>query len=168
MTTLVVLFVFIMLWQRQRLLAFAEWLLGKLPERWGRPLLGSAERAVQGLDALRSPRLLFWLTGSTAVIWILSAYTNYLVFLALGMQPSWVESFFLLVVLQAGVAVPSTPGKIGVFQVLCRWSLGLFGVPPAQGVAYGILLYLAAPVLLMVVGALALGIESWHLRTAHS
>lgn len=168
MTTLVMLLVFIMLWQRQRLLAFAEWLLGKLPERWGRPLLGSAERAIQGLDALRSPRLLFWLTGSTVAIWILSAYTNYLVFLALGLQPSWTESFFLLVVLQAGVAVPSTPGKIGVFQVLCRWSLGLFGVPPAQGVAYGILLYLAAPVLLMVAGAVALGIESWHLRTAHS
>ena len=167
MTTLVMVLVFVMLWQRQRLLAFAGWLLGKLPERWGKPLLGSAERAVQGLDALRSPRLLFWLTVSTVIIWMLSAYTNYLVFLALGLRPSWVASFFLLVVLQAGVAVPSTPGKIGVFQVLCRWSLGLFGVPPAQGVAYGILLYLAAPVLLMVVGAAALGIESWHLRTAH-
>ncbi len=167
MTTLVVALVFVVLWQRQRLLALAEWLLRRLPERWGTPLLGSGERAVRGLDALRSPRLMFWLTISSVIILILSVYTNYLVFLALGLRPSWVQSFFLLVVLQAGVSVPSTPGKVGVFQVLCRWSLGLFGVPPAEGVAYGILLYLAAPVLLMVVGAVALGLESWHLRTLH-
>ena len=164
MTTLVMVLVFVVLWQRRRLLALAEWLLGKLPERWGKPLLGSAERAVQGLDALRSPRLLFWLTVSSVIIWILSVSTNYLVFLALGMRPSWVQSLFLLVVLQAGVAVPSTPGKVGVFQVLCRWSLGLFGISATLGTTYGILLYLAAPVLLMVVGALALGKESWYLR----
>jgi hypothetical protein len=165
-TALVIAVVCLILWQRRRLLALAEWLLAQLPRGWGSPILGSAERAVQGLDALRSPRLLFWLAASSVVLWVLSVYTNYLVFLALGMQPSWVQSIFLLVVLQAGVAVPSTPGKVGVFQVLCRWSLALFGVPPAQGVAYGILLYLAAPVLLMVVGAVALGMESWHLRTA--
>ena len=164
MTTLVMVLVFVVLWQRRRLLALAEWLLGKLPERWGKPLLGSAERAVQGLDALRSPRLLFWLTISSVIIWILSVSTNYLVFLALGMRPSWVQSLFLLVVLQAGVAVPSTPGKVGVFQVLCRWSLGLFGISATLGTTYGILLYLAAPVLLMVTGALALGKESWYLR----
>ena len=164
MTMLVMVLVFVMLWQRRRLLALAEWLLGQLPERWGRPLLGSVERAVQGLDALRSPSLLFWLAVSSVIIWFLSVYTNYLVFLALGMRPSWVQSLFLLVVLQAGVAVPSTPGKVGVFQVLCRWSLGLFGVSATLGTTYGILLYLAAPVLLMVLGAMALGKESWHLR----
>ena len=166
-TAVVVMFVCLILWQRRRLLGLAEWLLGKLPERWGRPLVGSTDRAVQGLDALRSPRLLFWLAVSSVIIWVMSAYTNYLVFLALGMRPSWVQSFFLLVVLQTGVALPSTPGKVGVFQVLCRWSLALFGVPPALGVSYGILLYLAAPVLLMVVGAVTLGMESWHLRTLH-
>lgn len=163
-TTLILAAVFLVLWQRKRWLALFEWALGWLPGRWGVPLLGSAERAVQGLDALRSPRLLFWLALSSAIIWLLSALTNYLIFLALGMPASWVQSVFLLVVLQAGVALPSTPGKVGIFQVLCRWSLALFGIPPAQGVAYGILLYLAAPVLLMVTGAAALGIESWHLR----
>lgn len=163
-----VMLVTLVLWQRRRLLALAAWLLSKLPDRWGRSLLGSADRAVQGLDALRSPRLLFWLALSSVIIWFLSAYTNYLIFLALGLRPSWVQSFFVLVVLQAGIAVPSTPGKIGIFQVLCRWSLAFFGIPPAEGVAYGILLYLAAPVLLMVIGAVAMGIESWHMRAVAS
>lgn len=164
MTMLILVLVVVLLWQRRRLLALTEWLLGQLPERWGKRLLDSVERAIQGLDALRSPSLLFWLAVSSVIIWFLSVYTNYLVFLALGMRPSWIQSLFLLVVLQAGVAVPSTPGKVGVFQVLCRWSLGLFGISATLGTTYGILLYLVAPVLLMVVGALALGKESWHLR----
>ncbi len=99
----------------------------------------------------------------TVVIGFLSVSTAYLVFLALDMPPSWVQGLLLWVVLQAGAAVPSTPGKIGVFQVLCRWTLGLFGVSAALGLAYGILLYLVAPLLLMILGALALAVEGWRI-----
>jgi hypothetical protein len=161
---LLVMVVFLILRQRHRLLHLVDRLIGKAPNKWGEPVLGRLERAAQGLDAFRSPRVLAGLSLISVLIWVLSAYTNYLIFPAVGLTPSWLQSFFLLVVLQTGIAVPSTPGKVGIFQVLCRWSLGLFGVSAALGMAYGILLYLAAPVLLMVLGAAALGTESWQLR----
>jgi hypothetical protein len=53
----------------------------------------------------------------------------------------------LLLVLQIGVAVPSTPGKVGVFQTLAVLTLSLFAVDRALAFSYGLLLYVvvAAP-----------------------
>jgi hypothetical protein len=157
---LLVLVVAGLLWQRERVVALAGKLLHRLP--YGNRAADSLERGLHGLAALRRPGRLLGLSALTVGIWFVSVLTNYLVFLALGMPPSWVQSLFVLVVLQIGVAVPSTPGKIGLFQVLCRWALGVFGVSAALGLAYGVLLYLVAPLLLMLLGALALAIEGWR------
>lgn len=150
----------LLLWQRERVVALASRFLQRLP--YGNRAASSLERGLAGLTALRQPGRLLGLAALTVGIWAVSALTNYLVFLALDMPPSWVQSVFVLVVLQIGVAVPSTPGKIGLFQVLCRWALGVFGVAAALGLAYGVLLYVAAPLLLMVIGAVALAIEGWR------
>jgi uncharacterized protein (TIRG00374 family) len=151
-------------WQRPRLLQAARWLLRNLPARWRVPFMGMTERAIQGLEALRQPWLVAFLVVWSAVIWFLMAATNNAVLVALGQPGSWVQSVFVLVVLTAGVAIPSSPGKVGVFQVLCRWSLGVFGVSASVGLAYGILLYLVAVVSQMLAGALVLLLESWRLR----
>ncbi len=151
----------LLLWQRERIVALASRLLRHIPH--GQRAAHSLERGLAGLTALRQPGRLLGLAALTVGIWFVSALTNYLIFLALDMPPSWVQSVFVLVVLQIGVAVPSTPGKIGLFQVLCRWALGVFGVAEALGLAYGVLLYVAAPLLLMVLGAVALVIEGWRI-----
>jgi hypothetical protein len=158
---LLVLVVAGLLWQRERVVALVSKLLQHLP--YGDKAVGGLDRGLHGLTALRRPGRLLGLSALTVGIWFVSVLTNYLVFLALGMPPSWVQSLFVLVVLQIGVAVPSTPGKIGLFQVLCRWALGVFGVSAALGLAYGVLLYLVAPLLLMLLGALALAIEGWRI-----
>lgn len=164
LSLMLVAVVFVVLWQRNWILGWAWWLLGRFPSRWSGPLQGSTERAVQGLDALRRPRILIRLVLISVVIWLLATAVNYVVFLALALPASWIESLFVLVVLQAGVALPTTPGKVGVFQVLCRWALGVLGYPAAVGLSYGIVLYLVAPVTHMLLGAVALLWESWQLR----
>ncbi|MBK7202134.1 hypothetical protein [Candidatus Amarolinea dominans] len=55
-------------------------------------------------------------------------------------QADWVVSFTLLAVLQAGVSVPSSPGKVGIFQYLCQLTLAWFGIAAVQGFAVGVLL----------------------------
>lgn len=151
----------LLLWQRTRVVGWASRLMRFLP--FGARITSSLERGVEGLTALRQPDRLLGLGLVTAAIWFLSVLTNYWCFLALHMPASWVQSIFVFVVLQVGVALPSTPGKFGVFPLLCRWALGIFGVASAAGLAYGILLYGLAPVLLMICGALCLVIEGWKL-----
>jgi hypothetical protein len=47
----------------------------------------------------------------------------------------------LLAVLQLGVAVPSVPGRFGVFEGLCLLTLAVFGVEANLALAYGVMLH---------------------------
>jgi hypothetical protein len=56
------------------------------------------------------------------------------------MQLPVLASMIVLVVLLAGVVVPSIPGRIGIFQYLCILALSPFSIDQAMSVSYGILL----------------------------
>jgi uncharacterized protein (TIRG00374 family) len=98
--------------------------------------------AMDGLGALRDRRAAVAIWGWTLVVWLVSALTNWLLLAAFGLEPSLRIALFLLVVLQAGVAVPSTPGKVGVFQFLCVLAFSVFEVPASVAFAYSVVLYL--------------------------
>ena len=97
-------------------------------------------------------------------IWLVAGLTNYLLLLAFDLPASPLIAVFLLVVLQAGVAVPSTPGKIGVFHYLCMIGLSVFGVPPTVGLAYGLTLHALVVGGVSVWAAIAMWRRSWGLR----
>jgi len=82
------------------------------------------------------------LFGTTLVLWTSGLVVNYFVLQALHIEASLVMAVVLLVILQAGVAVPSTPGKVGVFQYLAVLGLSLFGVEKAPALAFGLVLHL--------------------------
>jgi glycosyltransferase 2 family protein len=107
-------------------------------DRWGARLAA----ALDGLGALRNRRAAVAIWGWTLAAWLVAALINLLLLAAFGLQPSLRIALFLLVVLQAGVAVPSAPGKIGVFQFLCVLALSVFGVPASVAFGYGVVLYL--------------------------
>lgn len=138
--------------------------LGLLPtavaQRW-------RQRLVAGLDGLavlgdRRAALAVW--GWTLLFWAVACCTNLALLLAFDLPASILMALVVLAVLQGGVAVPSTPGKIGVFQLLCMVSLAAFGVPEAVGLAYGLVLHVLVVGSVTAWAALALWRWSWNLR----
>jgi uncharacterized membrane protein YbhN (UPF0104 family) len=67
---------------------------------------------------------------------------NDFVIRALHIQAPLIASVVLLIILQVGVAVPSTPGKLGVFQYLAKLGLSLFGIASAPALAFGLVLHI--------------------------
>jgi glycosyltransferase 2 family protein len=82
-----------------------------------------------------------------------SALTNWLVWKAMGQAWPLPAALLLLVVLQAGVAVPSSPGRIGVFQYLTILTLSLFAVAKAVALSYSVLLHLTTYAPMLGLGA---------------
>ncbi len=113
------------------------------------------EKALDGLRAVREVRMLPVLL-LTAAAWVFSALTNHFVFLALGVDLPLTASFFLLVILQVGVAVPTGPGRIGVFQYLTVLALAVFAVTAEKALAVGIVLYLLVHIPPIVMGLIFL------------
>ncbi len=125
----------------ERLLMLFGRFLEILPELARQRIVRQMHLALDGLEALRHrwPSLQIWVWS--LFIWCLSASTNYIVFAALGLRLPLSAAFFLLISLQAGVAVPSSPGKVGIFHYICILALSVFAVDKNVALSYGVILY---------------------------
>ncbi|MCZ7568471.1 MAG: flippase-like domain-containing protein [Ardenticatenaceae bacterium] len=96
---------------------------------------------LSSLDVLRRGGDTLLVLAWTWLVWGLGAGVNWLAMRAMHLELPWTAAFVVLVTLQVGVALPSAPGKVGVFQALCLFALGLYGVPTSTAFSYGVLLY---------------------------
>ncbi len=145
-------------------LRLADWGLRLLPEgmavRWRARIVAGLD----GLSALGSRRAALAVWGWTLLFWVVAWATSFWLLLAFDLPASPLIALLLLVVLQGGVAVPSTPGKIGVFQLLCMVTLAVFGIAEPVGLAYGMVLHVVVVGGVTVWAALALWRRSWNWR----
>jgi uncharacterized protein (TIRG00374 family) len=112
-----------------------------LPRQIGARLQTTFERLLDGLEGLRRPRVWFWAALWSAATWGIGSLTNHTVLLALGLSLPLSAAVMLMVVLQLGVAVPSLPGRIGLYEGLCIVVLALFGADRDTGFAVGVVLH---------------------------
>ncbi|MCX6028449.1 MAG: lysylphosphatidylglycerol synthase transmembrane domain-containing protein [Chloroflexi bacterium] len=149
---------------RRTVVRLVEVALRWLPPAWAERWRSRIIAGLDGLAALGNRRAAAAVWGWTFVFWLVAATTNYLLLLAFDLPPSPLIALFLLAVLQGGIAVPSTPGKIGVFHYLCQLSLSIFGVPATIGFSYGLVLHVLVIGGVSLWAVLVLWRRSWNLR----
>jgi uncharacterized protein (TIRG00374 family) len=154
----------ILLGGRRTIMQAIGWVLRRLPATLADRWRSRIDAGLDGLSGLGRPQTAVAVWGWTIASWLMAALTNYLLLLAFDLPASPLIAVFLLVVLQAGVAVPSTPGKIGVFHYLCLIALSVFGVPATVGLAYGLTLHALVVGGVSVWAAIAMWRRSWGLR----
>lgn len=136
-----------LLWQR----------LGRrLPERYRLLSAGWLENGLASLDIVRNGRKGLVLAALTAVNWATGIFQCYCTGLALGLHLPFAAILLILVALQAGIIVPSVPGRVGVFQYICQIALAAFGIGQATGFSYGVLLYAFSLLPVMAFGLAAI------------
>ena len=101
-----------------------------LPGDWGRRLHELIEFFLQGLGALRDPRLFGQAVAWSLAIWAWNAVSFWLAFLAFGIDRGYTAALFVQGVIALGVAVPSAPGYFGTFH-----AAALVGLHEVYGVA---------------------------------
>jgi uncharacterized protein (TIRG00374 family) len=154
----------ILLGGRRTVVRLLDWALRWLPPAWADRWRTRASAGLDGLAGLSNRRSAAAVWGWTFFFWLVAGLTNYLLLLAFDLPPSPLAALFLLAVLQGGVAVPSTPGKIGVFHYLCQLALAVFGVSATIGFAYGLVLHVLVVGGVSLWAALAWWRHSWNLR----
>ena len=103
------------------------------------------------------------LVSWSVLVWALAALTNCVTFLALGIDVPFLAALLLLAALHLGVAVPSSPGRVGVFHYICILSLSLFSVDRSVALSYGLVLHLVVFVPMMSLGTWFLWKENYEL-----
>lgn len=131
-----------------------------MPRRWATRLLGLVEGLLAGLDALKSPRRFLLVTVWSVILWVVSAASYWLGFVALGLDVPPSAALLLQGLIAFGVAIPSSPGFFGPFEAVTRATLGLYGVDAVQGVSFAVAYHLAVFLPISVLGL-------WSLSRAH-
>jgi hypothetical protein len=156
--------IFVFLAGRKLWLALVQRSLSRLSPTLAARWEGRLISLMDGLSVLSAGRPAPAIWGWTLVVWLTAVLTNWFLLLAFGLAPSFLLAVFLLVVLQGGVAIPSTPGKIGVFQYLCVAAMSVFGVPNAVSFSYSIVLYAVVVGTMGILAAFAFWHRSLNIR----
>jgi uncharacterized protein (TIRG00374 family) len=137
--------------------ALLDPLLARLDTTRLRLAAALARQAVTGLHALRDRRALVFFGLYTLVIWLSNAVLLWLMVRAFHIDAPLGAGFLLTGVLYLGMAVPSSPGYIGVFDYLMVLALSLYGAAHSAAVAAALATHFVNFVPVTVVGLAFLG-----------
>lgn len=109
-----------------------------LPPRWAGRVTHAAGGLVAGLEVLKSPTRFLRVIAWTLVLWLVNATAFTVCFRAFGLPVPAEGSLLLQGVIGFGVALPSSPGFIGVFEAGTRATLALYGIDATRAVSYAL------------------------------
>jgi uncharacterized protein (TIRG00374 family) len=110
---------------------------------------------LQGLQTLRDGKRFLQVVGLMLLTWCFNISWYWVLLRAFIPNAQFLWAAFSVAVGSLGVAVPSTPGYIGVFELATVTALGLFSIPEADAFAYSLVshaLYLVITIVLGLVG----------------
>ncbi len=140
-------------WVAERMLVF-------LHPRRRQKVLAFMERFVDGTRALRDPGICARVLGLSALVWGLEVAAYYFVMHGLQIDlPLWAAAL-TVVVANFGIAAPSAPGYVGVFDLACSGALIALGVGNELALSYAIAVHLLLYVVVTGSGLLAM----WRLE----
>ena len=142
-------------------------IVGEIAGRFNPGLRYGAMRAsdefLASLDILRGWRLGMALV-LIVVVWLLAALAAYCMLIGfLPGQPVYV-GIFVTAIIALGIALPSVPAGVGLWEAATVAALAVFGVNREIALAYGLAMHLAVFTLMAIFGSIGLYLEGENLN----
>ena len=108
-------------------------------DRWSSRLVGILEDLRHGMQALRSPARVLGVVLWSVTLWLINGASFYVMFWAFDIPINFAGALLMQGVLALGIAAPSAPGYVGVFEAAIKLVLvNLYGLNTDQVVAYAL------------------------------
>jgi uncharacterized membrane protein YbhN (UPF0104 family) len=121
-----------------------------------RVLLPRLSTILDGLSALTSPVDFFLSVAFLAGSWLFGAAEIHVLLNSGSFSAPFWWTGFVLGVLSLGIALPSAPAALGVYEAAFVGALSILGVPVGEGLAFAIIAHLIHIAVTGLVGAYAL------------
>lgn len=146
--------------------AAAERLIRRLPsEPLANRLVSLVEGVRHGLGVLRSPSRVSAVIAWSVVIWLVNALSFWIMIWAFHLPVGFAGVLLMQGVLVLGVAAPTTPGYVGVFEAVIKAVLLLFAISPDRAVAYAVTYHITTFLPIVLLGAWSLMRTSLNFAT---
>ncbi len=155
--------------QHEQVLRLVRVVVRNIVPRFEVPIVRFVENAVGGLAVLRDARRFLEVLGWAIAHWLVHALALYIAFAAVGIDAPLSAALFVQGVLALGVALPSSPGFFGVFELAATVGLGVYGIPKDLAVSWALGYHILSFIPITVIGAVyfaRLGLNVSTLRGA--
>jgi uncharacterized protein (TIRG00374 family) len=146
---------------------FVERTSRSLPKlsHWLRDKLASF---LEGLSALKSVNRFLSVTFWMLLTWFFNIAWYYVLMRSFLPEATWLWALFSSAVASVGVAIPSSPAYIGVFEGVIVGALTLFGVDPAVSLAYAVVAHILYFVITGIIGVIAFWLQGESLGAVYN
>lgn len=134
-----------------------------LPAKIAGPVNHLAHGLIEGLGVLKRPSRFAAVLCWSLVQWVVNAASFAICFRAFGLSVPPEGSFLLQGILGFGVAIPSSPGFVGVFEKATQFTLQLYHVDQSRALAYALAYHATTFVPITLLGLHALSRARLHL-----
>jgi uncharacterized protein (TIRG00374 family) len=144
--------------------AIARITIPKLEE----PAAGFLERFAAGLTILRDPRRFLLAFMWTLIHWLVCAASYVMAYKAIGLEAPVMSALFVQGIIVLAVALPSSPGFVGIFEAVAVVALAVYGVDKdiaiAWAIAYHVVTYIPVTVLGLIY-SIRMGLNVGDIKT---
>jgi uncharacterized protein (TIRG00374 family) len=146
--------------QRERAVRLAEIVLGYIPFLNTAAWTERVDSFLAGLDSLTRPKDAAILLLLTIATWTPIILAYYAMLLAVNLQPNLLMAAFVVCAAALSVALPSSPGQIGVFHAGVIAALQVWGQPEAQSASFAFIYHILNTAIMIgfgIIGIIATG-----------
>jgi glycosyltransferase 2 family protein len=156
----------VILWLPRALFFVGTDVQKKIQNRICEPLVRFVENFATGFRLIKYPGKMFACIGLSIVIWILAAFSYYLMSLGCpGIELSFIEITATMVILCFFIALPSVPGYWGIWEAGGVFALLLFGVSSKDAAGFTLVNHAVQVFPIIIVGfisAIVTSVNIWQ------
>lgn len=119
-------------------------------------LVSMVEGIRHGLGVLRSPTRIGAVIAWSVAIWLVNAASFWVMMRGFHLPVGFAGVLLMQGVLVLGVAAPTTPGYVGVFEAVIKAVLLLFAIAPDRAVAFAVTYHITTFLPIVLLGAWSL------------
>lgn len=128
----------VMALSKKKLDLFTRLMVRCIPRHFAGSVTTLVTNFVSGVDIVNRPRRLISVIVLSVMVWGCAGLATWAWVAAFRLDVPWFAPFFVLVVINLGSAIPSSPGYIGVYHYLAVLALSVFGIERSPALAYAI------------------------------
>jgi uncharacterized membrane protein YbhN (UPF0104 family) len=134
-----------------------------LPERFAARVTRIGEGLIAGLEVLKSPGRFAGVFAWSLLQWLVNAAAFAVCFRAFGLAVPPEGALLLQGIIGFGVALPASPGFVGVFEAATRVTLAIYGIDATRAVSYALAYHAATFLPITLLGLYSLSRLRIHL-----
>ncbi len=145
-----------LIWRRETAVKIIDRILRRLPGKLAQKVNHVIHHFIDGFQVITDVKRLLYLLFLSAVVWLVDVAAIYTLLLAFGFNLPVLAAFVVMVILIAGIAIPTAPGFIGNWHYACILGLSLFGIAKPEAFSFALVYHFLSMIVVIILGVIFL------------